>query len=538
MDMPVSSVRKAKERQYELRRELLLRTARSDFWVFCKVMAPDFYIEGREHLKVLCQTLQAFWLGELLKPGSKWIDGPGTTGIRGGRIKVLVDANGLLTKPYSKLMINMPPRMGKTRTLVLFCQWLLGRDNTNKILAASYNDDVASDFSRFTRDGIEAAKNVAYDIVYSDVFPGTRIKSGNRSFEKWALEGQFFSYKGSGVHGAITGKGGSLLLADDLVKDKETAFSDVAMDGIWDWYTGTFLSRKEEGAKEIMNMTRWRDNDPCGRILEGEDAHNWYCLVMEAMNEDTGELLCPELMSKESYDDRKATMDPFIFEANFHQRTFDEKGAMYKNLREYDEVPRDKDGNELFERVLNYTDSADEGDDYLVSVIVGEYLGEGYVLDVYMTQEGMEITEPATAWFLVKNGVTFARFESNNGGKGFARAIQVYMRNQIEDEVQRVKNDQDKFTEDDKVWYNVPIVWFHQSENKKARILSSSNFIMQHMLFPKGWGERKDKSWKEFYRSITKYMREGENRHDDGPDALTGIAEMIQKPRAKARSIG
>ncbi|MBJ0803824.1 hypothetical protein JFE10_15860, partial [Enterococcus faecalis] len=33
--------------------------------------------------------------------------------------------------------------------------------------------------------------------------------------------------------------------------------------------------------------------------------------------------------------------------------------------------------------------------------------------------------------------------------------------------------------------------------------------------------------WPEFYEAMTTYQREGKNRHDDAPDAVTGIVETL-----------
>src|SRR5699024_10813205 len=104
---------------------------------------------------------------------------------------------------------------------------------------------------------------------------------------------------------------------------------------------------------------------------------------------------------------------------------------------------------------------------------------ELYVLDIYFTKKGMEITEPETAAFLVRNQVNHALIESNNGGRGFSR------------NVERL------------IWENhktnsVIISWFHQSKNKKARIMTNSHYIQQHVYYPENWQDR----WPEYYKAM------------------------------------
>jgi len=102
-------------------------------------------------------------------------------------------------------------------------------------------------------------------------------------------------------------------------------------------------------------------------------------------------------------------------------------------------------------------------------------------------------------------GVNQARIESNNGGRGFARTIERIMR--------ELKN------------YITLVKWFHQSTNKQARIMTHATWIMEHCYFPVNWRDK----WPEYYHAMTTYQREGKNKHDDAPDATTGVAEFASK---------
>ena len=155
----------------------------------------------------------------------------------------------------------------------------------------------------------------------------------------------------------------------------------------------------------------------------------------------------------------------------------------------------------LFKYILNYTDTADEGSDFLCSICYGMYESSYYILDVLYTKDAMEVTEPATARMLTENHVGCAIIESNNGGRGFARSVQR--------ECKEIGNSHTR------------IKWFHQSKNKTARILSNSTAVMDNLYFPVNWEDR----WPEFARTLRRYQREGKNEHDDAPDALTGVYE-------------
>jgi hypothetical protein len=237
------TLREFKEEKLRRTRAKRIDLSRESFYEYCVTRAPSFYKDDRPHLKLIADTLQQLYEGRLLKP------------------------NG---EPYENIMMNIPPRHGKSRTLILFCEWALGKDKENKIITASYNEDLATTFSRYTRDGIGEEKLYPHEIVFSDIFPGVRIKQGDASYRQWALEGQFFNYKGAGRGGSITGKGGNILIVDDPIKNAEEAFNENALDKQWQWFTDTFLSRQEQSERsfKIVNMTRWSKKDICGRILE------------------------------------------------------------------------------------------------------------------------------------------------------------------------------------------------------------------------------------------------------------------------------
>ena len=458
-----------------------------DFWLYCQLKAPKYYTDSKPYLRTLCTVLQNFYEGKLIRE-----DG----------------------QPYRKLMLNLPPRFGKTRTMTNFSQWMLGKNQQERIILGSYNDNTAGDFSKYVRDGIEEARQEEDSYIFSDFFPGVKMKFGTNSYYKWALEGQFFTYLGAGIGGSITGKGGSVLMIDDPVKNELEAFNEERMQTIWNWYTGTFLSRGDTEAQseseialdplEIITMTRWSGGDLCGRIVASEDKRNWYVFSLKAYDEATDTMLCERVLSRTRYEDLKKKMIPEIFWANYLQETLEVKGLLYKQLKTYTKLPQDQDGKLLIEGIFNYTDTADEGSDFLCSINYAVFQKEAYITDVLYTKEGMESTEPETAKLLFEGKVNRAKIESNNGGRGFARNVQRLLK----------ENHSSNST---------IVEWFHQSENKQSRILSQSAFVQEHIYFPVNWKDR----WPQFYKAIATYLKEGKNRNDDAQDCITGVAENL-----------
>ena len=217
--------------------------------------------------------------------------------------------------------------------------------------------------------------------------------------------------------------------------------------------------------------------------------------------QDDGSMLCEDVLSKEDYELKTSKMDKAIKLANYQQEPINIKGRLYTKLKTYIDLPKDSTGKAVFKYLLNYTDTADTGEDYLCSINYGMYNDGYYVLDVIYTQEPMEKTEPMVAKMLTKDNIGCALIESNNGGRGFARNV-----------ARECKELGNKHTF---------VTWFHQSQNKQARILSNSTSVMNNIYFPVDWENR----WPEFAEAINKYQREGKNEHDDGPDTLTGVYE-------------
>lgn len=434
--------------------------ARRDFWEYCKLRAPDFYKEDRTYLKEFCSQLQAFYEGDE---------------------KVLV--------------VNMPPRHGKSRTLTLFTEWLFGKDNHNKIMTGSYNELLSTTFAKRVRDTISEV-----DGLFSKIFPNTKIKYGEASMSKWALEGnEEANYLATSPKGTATGFGCLVMILDDTIKSSAEAYNSNNIRNINDWFTDTMLSRTEHGFKIIAVMTRWVSDDLAGFILENY-SDSLVHINYKAIQED-GSMLCDEVLNKEDFLFKTRKMSKEIVAANYNQEPMDLEGRLYKNIKTYTEIPTDDTGKPLFKYILNYTDTADTGEDSLCSICYGMYNDTYYILDVLFTKEAMEITEPATAEMLTRNNVGTALIESNNGGRGFARNVERECRN--------------------KGNKHINIQWFHQSENKIARIISNSNSVMNNVLFPSNWIDK----WPDFADAILRYQKAGKNEHDDAPDCLTGVYE-------------
>lgn len=443
-----------------------IELAKRDFFEYCHLKAPEFYQYDREYLVEMAKDLQEF-----------------------------------LDSDDDVLVINEPPRHGKSRTAGNFVEWVLGINPKLKIMLGSYNETLSTRFSKSVRNTIQEIKTTQDKAVYSDVFPNSKIKYGDAAMNLWSLEGMDTSYLATSPTGTATGFGADIILIDDLIKSALEANNANVLEGHWEWFTNTMLSRLETGGKIIIIMTRWHSNDLAGKALAElpKIGYKVKHISMKAL-QDNGRMLCEEVLSRIEYDRKTKAMGEDIAAANYQQEPIDIKGKLYSNLKEYDlnNIPN-------FKRISSYTDTADQGSDYLASYIYGEtFDDEAYILDTIYTKEGMEVTESLLAQKLYEHEVNLAHIESNNGGRGYARSVERILK-------EKYKSNKTK------------ISWFHQSKNKQARIISNATWVMDHVYFPKGWRNK----WPELYKALTTYQKEGKNTNDDAPDAITGIGDKM-----------
>lgn len=435
-------------------------------------MHPKFYKDNRTYLKQICDELQEFYEDDT-----------------------------------EFMLLNLGPRHGKSFTATNFVAWVLGKNEHEKIITGSYNEDLSKTFSKTVRNTIDTEK-IGDSIVYSDIF-NTGIKFGSAEAKKWQTSGSNqINYLATSPNGTATGFGATLEVFDDLIKNAEEANNAMILEKHFDWFANTMLSRREGRKKVLIIMTRWNSNDLAGKVLKYvKDNQIAYKHINFKTYQDDGTMLCDDIFSYDDYIRAKDLMGQDIFSANYQQEPIDLKGRLYDYLQEYDELPK-------FKAIENYTDTADTGADYLASINYGvSFDNKAYILDIVFTKESMEVTEKKVATILFEGNVNWFRPESNNGGRGFGR------------NVMRLTKEMGNST--------TMMNEFHQSANKQARILTNSTGVMQNVFFPKGWANR----WREFYDHVTTYQREGKNKHDDGVDVLTGINETLQKRYVKGGNL-
>ena len=192
---------------------------------------------------------------------------------------------------YDILIVQTPPQHGKSMTVTeTLPSWYLGRNPDKRVIVAGYSEDFAE---RFCRRNLEKLRRWGRDLF------GVELGKVQRAaeFELAGCRGRMIA---RGLLSGITGNPADLLIVDDPIKSRQEADSEVIRDRIWEEWQNSLKSRFAAGAKVIVIMTPWHEDDLSARILKSELHAQLLRLPVEAERHDPlgrkpGEPLCPEL---------------------------------------------------------------------------------------------------------------------------------------------------------------------------------------------------------------------------------------------------
>lgn len=226
----------------------------------------------------------------------------------------------------NRLIINVPPRYGKTELLIHFVAWALSQFPDSNFLYVSYSLGLAKKQTKTIRQII--AMNEFRDIF--DVgLSGDTSAQGN--FE--TREGG--SVYAAGADGEITGRGagikgvdrfGGCIVIDDIHKPSEVS-SDTIRQSVNDWYFNTLQSRLNDPDKTpiIFIGQRLHEDDLAGNLInQGE----WEQVIIPALDE-IGNPLHPSMHSLEKLQKMQETM-PYVFSSQYQQDPLPSGGGIFK----------------------------------------------------------------------------------------------------------------------------------------------------------------------------------------------------------------
>lgn len=286
-------------------KELSTALIRSDFYSF--VQRVFYEVTGGQefapnwHIEVLCDALERARRGEI-----------------------------------KRLIINVPPRSLKSIVVnVAFPAWILAHNPREKIISASYSNDLSETFAR-------DCKRVIMSNWFRELFPRCVIANDQTSttdFKTQSRGGRF----STSVESTFTGRGGNFIIIDDPIKGAD-AMSESARNKVIEWYQHTLLSRLDSQEKGviILIMQRVHENDLTGYLLENSTEWTHIKMPQIAITDErwpvgnktfirrAGNILHKGYMSPSKTQELRQSLGTYVWSAQYQQEPCPPEGGIVK----------------------------------------------------------------------------------------------------------------------------------------------------------------------------------------------------------------
>ena len=226
------------------------------------------------------------------------------------------------------LLINMPPRMGKSQIMQYFIAWGYAVNKQSNFILTSYGDSLVLKFS-------DTVKSIINSELYNQMF-SIELDNRNKAKEFWKIK-DGGELRATSMGGTITGFGagviesgwGGAMIIDDPMKADDYK-SEAALNNCIDFYTKTLKSRLNNTLQTptILIMQRLSVDDLTGYITQNE-LEDWDHVCYQGLNEDTEEALWPEKVPASELLKWKRTL-PFFYYSQYQQEPIILGGAVIK----------------------------------------------------------------------------------------------------------------------------------------------------------------------------------------------------------------
>jgi predicted phage terminase large subunit-like protein len=227
-----------------------------------------------------------------------------------------------------RLIINMPPRHTKSEfASYLLPAWFLGKYPDKKVIQTSHTAELAVGFGRKVR-------NLVDTDVYHAIFESLNLQADSKAAGRWNTSkgGEYFAI---GVGGAVTGKGGDLLIIDDPHSEQEAQLAESnpeIYDKVYEWYTSGPRQRLQPGGAIVIVMTRWSKRDLTAQVLKAaaqRGGEEWEVIEFPAIL-PSGNPLWPQFWPLKELQALKEELPNPKWMAQYQQNPTSEQAAIIK----------------------------------------------------------------------------------------------------------------------------------------------------------------------------------------------------------------
>lgn len=369
--------------------------------------------------------------------------------------------------------------------------------------------------------GADLKKGQIPEYAWREIFPDVPIQDVNAKEETINL-GKFKAFKSitfRAIGASQTGvtRADGLLYCDDLCSGIEEALSKIRLDKLWQKYTTDLKTRKKGGrngrtVKELHIATRWSVWDVIGRLQKqysGDPRCEFiaYPDIDPVTGESNWEYEYGVGFDRQYFEDIEQTLDPITYKCLFKNEPIEREGLLYDPdmLRRYYALPPDKKPDAIWA----FLDPKGTGSDYNALGIFYQYGDDYYLEDVVFRNIDPYLLDDLNAACLVRNNAQICQIESNKEGVRSGDTIQA-----------KVKERGGRCVIEKK----------YSTANKETRIIVSSPWVIQHVLFKESRspdhpdGYMPNSEYGQFMSYLTSYSQLAKNPHDDAPDMVTMLA--------------
>lgn len=432
--------------------------------------------------------------------------------------RLVAMCRGELPDDSLHLMVNLPPRYGKTAMVCYFVAWLFARHPRQSVMHLSCSDSLV-------KENTTLVKKIMKLPEYQELWPRNFVKDLEDNF---VLESGGSMYSSS-TGGEVIGKGcgstsdtewGGFLWIDDPLKPKD-AVSEAVRNSVNALVSWAIRTRRNNPKKTpcLMVMQRLHDDDPAGKALSSDEFGKWCHLKMKALQDD-GTALWPHKHTVEDLA-RMREANKWEFFSQYQQEPVPDEGDYFKeeDARFYSRLP---EGLEYY-ICSDIALSAGKGDFTEHGVFGVDSKDNVYIVDWWSGQvDDVDVVESLVD--LIKR--YRPRFVGNEAGPTW-KAIEGSLKKRMIEERCYVALETVPHTGGDKTVKASAFqgLWRFNKVYLPTKVKWSDDLLAQMLRFPKGKFDDKIDALSVFGRLINK-VRGG-----------TGV-EQKEERRSTARVVG
>jgi len=435
--------------------------------------------------------------------------------LKHGIIQALEDL--LINDKIDELFTSFPVRVGKTTLAVFVISWIVGMESNKTNLYISNSGVLATTFY----EGVKTILGDDYTYTWSKIFPKTNFNpremcnAKDTQLDTGTIK-RFHSFTARSIDGSLNGACDCdrLLILDDLVNGIEEAMNNNRLRSLWLKVNSDGLSRAKQKAKKWWIGTRWSIYDPIGIRLQmvGEDNPRIRNIVIPALDdndESNFDYLYNVGFDTQFYKDKRTSYetsdDIASWKAIYQGEPIERSGLLFpiEEVRTYEgELPDVEPTNKYA-----FVDVAWGGGDYTCMPIIYQYDGELYCPEIIFDNGNKQITQPKIVEAIAKHNLQRVKFEKNNGGDGY------------KEDVGRLLDKQ-----------GIPCLltsgFASNQQTKEMKIFNHAPEIKQiHFLST----AKRNTEYRKAMEQLHSFTIQGKNKHDDCPDALAEVCEMVNE---------